>query len=657
MKRFYYGNFIENFCFDSRSSILGKLTAAHNFNKLDERQKFAWISQIEILKNQLSGLRGYIFFEFAIPRMGKRVDNIVIIGDTIFIFEFKVGSDKFKNHDIDQAIDYALDLKNFHEGSHVARIIPILISTEVTLSLNTLDFSYMKKTFNPILIGKNQLSSIIEKIDTTKLTIIDPIEWVNSRYKPTPTIIEAAKALYGGHKVAEISRSDAGAINLTKTTDCINKIIDDSKLNNLKSICFITGVPGSGKTLAGLNIAIERHKMDEGEHAVYLSGNGPLVDVLREALARDQSERHRISGEKILKKESYRRANAFIQNIHHFRDDALASSNPPIEKVVVFDEAQRAWTAEKAIDFMKKKRNKPDFDKSEPEFLISVMDRHQESCAIVCLVGGGQEINLGEAGIEEWIKALKNSFPTWKIFYSNLIIEDENYLKDQLLIQWLELHGTSKKDLHLGVSLRSFRSEKLSEFVKKLLEIEISIAIDLLTNIKKAYPIIITRDLSKARAWLKEKAQGTERYGLVASSNAMRLIPSGINIKHKIKPPIWFLNNNDDIRSSYFMEEVATEFDIQGLELDWVCVCWDGDLSYQSGKWEHKKFSGTSWKRRNLQIHRDYLVNAYRVLLTRARQGMIIFVPEGNDEDKTRLSKFYDGTFEYLRSLGIEILT
>lgn len=652
MKRYYYGNSITNFCNDIDTSIIGELTMAHS-HELDDLQKNAWLAQVQILKNQLFGLEGYIYFEFTIPRMGKRTDNILIIGDTVFVLEFKIGSCSFDKHAIDQTIDYSIDLKNFHEGSHFVKIIPVLIASEA----NTINYNiskYSDSVFEPLLVGKNSIRASIININTKETSAIDPEEWVNSRYKPTPTIIQAAQALYEGHKVDEITRNDADAKNLSITTDCINKIIDNSKANGTKSICFVTGVPGAGKTLAGLNIAIERKNIDEDEHAVFLSGNGPLVDVLREALTRDEVDRKKSNREKGKKDESYRKASSFIQNIHHFRDDALKTDKPPIEKVVVFDEAQRAWNEAKASDFMQKKRGMADFNMSEPEFLISVMDRHEGACTIICLIGGGQEINTGEAGIEEWFRALQKSFSNWEIHYSKLIVSDDNYSKDKELSNWIQENGISQNDLHLGVSLRSFRSEKLSAFVKDILDIKISESKIIFQSLIKTYPIVITRNLETAKTWLKNNARGFERYGLVASSGALRLRPFGLNVKSKIDAPYWFLNGKDDIRSSYFMEEVATEFDIQGLELDWVGVCWDGDLSFQNDQWVSKNFTGTTWKNVNQEVDRNYLKNAYRVLLTRARQGMVLFIPEGNDEDATRLKMYYDGTFEYFKSLGLQ---
>lgn len=652
MKRYYYGNSITNFCNDIDTSIIGELTIAHS-HELDDLQKNAWLAQIQILKNQLAGLVGYIYFEFTIPRMGKRTDNILIIGDTVFVLEFKIGSCLFDKHAIDQTIDYSIDLKNFHEGSHHVRIIPVLIASEANKP-NYKIATFSDNVFEPLLVGKNSIRDSIVNINTKETTAINPEEWVNSRYKPTPTIIQAAQALYEGHEVDEITRNDADAKNLSITTDCINEIIDNSKANGTKSICFVTGVPGAGKTLAGLNIAIERKNIDEDEHAVFLSGNGPLVDVLREALTRDEVERIKSLGGKIKKDDSYRKASSFIQNIHHFRDDALRTEKPPIEKVVVFDEAQRAWTESKASDFMQKKKGMADFNMSEPEFLISVMDRHEGACTIICLIGGGQEINTGEAGIEEWFRALQKSFANWEIHYSKLIVSDDNYSKDKELSNWIQKNGISQNDLHLGVSLRSFRSEKLAAFVKDVLDLKINESKMIFGSLIKTYPIVITRNLETAKIWLKNNARGSERYGLVASSGALRLRPFGLNVKSKIDAPYWFLNSKEDIRSSYFMEEVATEFDIQGLELDWVGVCWDGDLSFQNDQWVSKNFTGTTWKNVNQEVDRNYLKNVYRVLLTRARQGMILFIPEGNDEDATRLKIYYDGTFEYFKSLGLQ---
>ena len=632
--------------------ILGNLTKNHPFG-LEEQQRNAWIQEIEILKNELKNLTsGHIIFEYAIPRMGKRADVILILNGLILVLEFKTNQKEYNKLDIDQCLDYALDLKYFHEKSHNLHIIPILIAVNAADLSNTYE-QYEDRVVRPIKCNRNNLNETISSICREfSGQNLDPVEWENSRYKPTPTIIEAAQALYHGHDVREISRSDSGAENLTKTAEAINKIIEISKNGNLKSICFITGVPGSGKTLAGLNLANERHKFSEEEHAVFLSGNGPLVEVLQEALARDKVNS---SSHGIKKTIALRESKAFIQNIHHFRDDALTNNDPPIEKVVVFDEAQRAWNQEQTSAFMQRKKGIGNFIQSEPEFLISVMDRHEDWCVIVCLIGGGQEINRGEAGISQWFTAIKKQFTHWRVFMSTEIYDTE-------YTRGLDLHNMlngitiseSVSDLHLRTSIRSFRSENVAKFVKALLDCDKQMATKFLLELEKKYPIVITRNIRTAKDWLRQKARGNERFGLVASSKAERLKPFGIFVELKIDPRNWFLNQKDDVRSSYFLEYVATEFDIQGLELDWVCVGWDADFRFLNDDWKYYQFRGKEWQKISEPDNRLYLKNAYRVLLTRARQGLIIFIPKGDKTDSTRDPDFYDETLRYLKDIGIK---
>ena len=654
MQRSYYSNSISNFLIDDPNHILGILTRNHT-HALEELQRNAWLGQIRILKNQIKNFEGQVYFEFAIPRMGKRVDVIVIIKHIIFVIEFKVGDGTYGNHAIEQVIDYTLDLKNFHEGSHHTKLIPVLVSTNAKRVENSQiaidDFLTAAKT------NQNTLGDYIgTQLTQTSGTPINTVQWENSIYKPTPTIVEAAQALYKGHNVQEISRSDAGAINLSKTATCLSTIIEEAKRSSRKTICFVTGVPGAGKTLAGLNIANERMKSDEDEHAVFLSGNGPLVNVLREALTRDEVATAKLKGIHITKKEAQIKSNAFIQNIHHFRDDNLISEQAPIEKVVVFDEAQRAWNKEKASSFMKTKKGKEDFNKSEPEFLIEVMDRHSDWCTIICLIGGGQEINTGEAGLEEWISALQQSFANWDIHYSNQIIKNPLYIKNDSTRSWINSHGTSESDLHLAVSVRSFRSEKLSEFIHALLDLNKEKAKVIYDQLKSDYPIVLTRDLEIAKNWLRGNSKGSERIGLIASSEARRLKPYTLDVKNEIDAPNWFLNDKRDVRSSNFLEICASEFDIQGLEIDWACLGWGADFHLDAKNWQHQKFKGTKWQRINQETGRQYLKNAYRVLLTRARQGLVLFIPEGSKHDHTRPSMFYDETYNYLLDLGIEKL-
>lgn len=673
MKRAYYQNEISIFLKEDSEKILGELAHNHHF-ALDIAQKNAWLEQIENLKGQLTDFQtGQVFFEFSIPRMGKRTDVLLLIRGIVFVLEYKVGAKAYERYQIDQALDYALDLKNFHAGSHSKSIVPILISTKGPLQDNSMSW-YADGVAVPLLSNGKNLSILIQQSisaiykrpindysqsygmrDHPQDKLDDARTWSESGYKPTPTIIEAAQALYQGHSVEEISRSDSGAKNLTITTDCINAIIDNSRKYGRKSICFVTGVPGAGKTLAGLNISTQKLDNSSGEHAVFLSGNGPLVAILREALARDEVGRAKAEGKKISKDAAKQKVSAFIQNIHHFRDEGLKSDAPPIEHVVVFDEAQRAWNRDQAEKFMIQKRGQSVFDMSEPEFLISLMDRRKDWCTVICLIGGGQEINTGEAGLIEWFNALRSKFQHWDVYHSGQLTNKNYNWGEDLESKLSSLNVKKDEALHLGVSIRSYRAEKVSEFVGAIIDGDNEQARNISSSLAN-YPIVLTRDLNQARDWLISKARGTERLGLIASSGAIRLKPEGVVVKAEIDPVTWFLNGKEDIRSSYYLEDVATEFHVQGLELDWTCVCWDADLRMYNGVWAMYNFKGTKWQSVNDAYRRVYLANSYRVLLTRARQGMVIFIPNGNDRDLTRPPSYYNETYDFLKNCGIEEL-
>jgi len=654
MSRAYYSASIVKFLNDNSDSILGELTRKHQF-ALEDLQRNAWILQIEILKNELANLpESYLAFEYAIPRMGKRVDVVVLYSGVVFVLEFKVGEKSYPNSALEQGLDYSVDLKNFHEQSHYRSIVPIIIATEAP-SYPPVIKKYPDCVYHPIKSNKNNFVSHIKEVanEINESDILVPLEWLESIYKPTPTIIEAAQALYKGHSVKEISRSDSGTINLGATSDTISEIIDLSKLENKKSICFITGVPGAGKTLAGLNIANERHNIDEGEHAVFLSGNGPLVEVLQEALARNEVLEKKGTDIKVTKIQALTKTKAFIQNIHHFRDDALQNEKPPIEHVAVFDEAQRAWTLEQLKSFMARKKGIQGFDKSEPEFLISVLDRHQDWAIVICLIGGGQEINTGEAGLPEWFSAIQKDFPHWDVYVSNKLTDQEYTNGENIYSSLTDKQLTVKNELHLSVSVRSYRSEKLASFVKAFLDIKPEEANSIYQQLKDDYPIVVTRNIDTAKHWLRSKARGGEGLGLTASSGAYRLKPYGIHVKSPIEPKTWFLNKKSDVRSAGFLEDVATEFDIQGLELDWTCIAWDANLRKIDNGWEFKNFRGTEWQNINDATRRRYLLNSYRVLLTRARQGMIIFIPGGDESDRTRKPEYYNPVYEYFKQCGV----
>jgi hypothetical protein len=651
--RAWYGASIAEFLATGSDAIAGRLTRNSDFAILPT-QRDAWLSQISLLQCQLIGLSGTIFMEFSIPRMGRRIDAVLLIGPVVLVVEFKVGDITFDRAAVDQVWDYALDLKNFHEASHAAPIVPILVATGASGSFEVELHPDEDRVFKPISVHKEGFRTAVDHVlRMTTGEVLDQQHWPRASYRPTPTIVEAARALYAQHSVDAKARSDAGAQNLHLTSRHIEQLVDDARERSRKLICFVTGVPGAGKTLVGLNIATQRRDAEQPTHAVFLSGNGPLVAVLREALTRDEVDRQRSRGIRSRKGKIAEGVKAFIQNVHHFRDDVLIDTGPPAERVAIFDEAQRAWTLRQTANFMQRKKNRPGFSQSEPEFLISSMDRHHDWAVIICLVGGGQEINTGEAGIDAWIDAVNSKFPDWDMHISSKLIDSE-YAAGQVLEAVRGRPNTHFDDcLHLAISMRSFRAENVSHFVKALLDCDRGAAHQEFVQLADRYPIAVARDLGQAKRWIRDRARGSERYGLVASSKAQRLKPDAIDIRVDVNPVHWFLNDKDDTRSSYYLEDAATEFQVQGLELDWTCVAWDGDFRFAESGWSHHHFRGDRWCRVANTENRRYLCNAYRVLLTRARQGMVIYVPPGDPSDPTRSPSFYDATYQYLTELGI----
>ena len=681
VKRYFHGDTIEGFLTMPDAQIIGILTTAHTslHASLQGLQADAWSEEVSLLKDILTPYigRGHIYFEYTIPRMGRRIDVVLLLDGVVLLLEFKAFNELYTKADIAQVWDYALDLKNFHEESHNRPIVPILVATEaVDITSDFIPFD--DKVFYPILTNREQLASTIA--EALLFCDADNSEgdalWAISRYSPTPTIIEAASALYNNHSVKDISRSDASAENLTTTCGFISSVIERAKREHFKAICFVTGVPGAGKTLVGLNIATQQFEKDD--IAVYLSGNFPLVQVLTEALARDKKRRMAEKGEKIAIGTARSEVKAFIQMIHHYRDTCLEGTkvvdgrivadeayflNPknlkksfvPVDHVVIFDEAQRMWTKDALVNFMCRKKGYPNFPCSEPECLISCLDRHDDWAVIVCLVGGGQEINTGEAGISEWIESLNREFKDWHVFISDRLHDTEYAAGRSLELLSEHEHVEFEPSLHLAVSMRSFRAENLAKFVHKLLDRDIEGAREAYQTLDK-YPIVLTRSLEKAKRWLKEHARGTERYGMIVSSQAERLKPLAIDVRFKPNVVHWFLDDATDVRSSFYLEDVATEFDVQGLEHDWSCVVWDGDFRYTPSGWSHHSFCGDKWQNINKPERKAFQKNAYRVLLTRARQGIVLVVPEGNPEDPTRNPAYYDSTYEYLKEIGIKRL-
>ena len=707
MARCLYNSDFATFLYTDSDSIYRILDDNYHGDALTTTRD-AWKAEIEIMKSVVSYFRddnGQIIFEYDIPRLGKRIDVVLLYRGIVFCLEFKVGESKILETNIDQVLDYALDLKNFHKFSEDKVIVPVLVATNYSSRSSSIQMSvYDDRVVNPLVTGKAGISALIE-IVLNEFPNESPVhkDWIISPYAPTPTIVEAAKTLYESHSVENITRHEADKVSTDATIKYILDVIQRSKTNGEKSICFVTGVPGAGKTLVGLDVAVKQtyqgsDKPVEDEGAVYLSGNGPLVAVLTEALAKDNHQKCRDRNEKKNLSDSRREVGKFIQIIHRYRDNMLAKIKNPVENgvleinpekavklaesgygevehVAIFDEAQRSWTHKRIADYLKRggtygnKLKVPNFPLSEAAFLIWSLDQREDWATIVCLVGGGQEINTGEAGISEWIHALNDKFPHWKVYISPKLTEPE-YAEgkvNELLAKNEDV--TYSESLHLGVSLRSFRAEKLSAFVHSLLTFNPDAA-ELYNEIKDRYPIVLTRDMETAKRWLHSKVRGTERTGVLVTKEAARFKPLGIHIlpSGDENAVHWFLEDKIDTRASNYLEDAATEIQVQGLELDYTCLLWDADMRCDNGKWRYYTFNGkTAWNEKtpdteNKQEQVKYMLNAYRVLLTRARAGMVICVPTGNPnknpsgfwEDSTRLPKFYDGTYQYLKSLGIE---
>lgn len=693
----------KSFVEDDPYSILGRLHNSFHGPALTTTDE-AWISEIDLLQKVIlpwKNEEAEIIFEYNIPRLGKRIDVVLLLRGIIFCLEFKIGQKDALQSDVEQVIDYALDLKNFHRYSHDRIIVPILIPSKHKSPSNSFIPSvYNDSIFNPLITGANGLQTLINDVlqhteANTPGTIKD---WIISPYSPTPTIIEAARSLYENHSVEDITRHEADKVTTDATIAYILDIINRSKNKGEKSICFVTGVPGAGKTLVGLDVAVKQSYQEDGtfnedDGAVYLSGNGPLVAVLTEALARDNYKKSKNKGEDKKLSDSRREVSKFIQIIHRYRDNMLAKIKNPVvngkleidplkavrlqqsgygevEHVAIFDEAQRAWTHKRIANYLKRggtygnKLKVANFPMSEAAFLIWSLDQREDWATIVCLIGGGQEINTGEAGISEWITALNDRFPYWKVYISDKLTEPE-YAEGR--VNELLKHNSNVEysdRLHLGVSLRSFRAERLSAFVHSLLSFNPDAEALYHSVVSHHYPIVLTRSMDKARTWLRQHARGTQQTGILISKVSARFKPLAVHVLPQSEDNAvhWFLEDKTDVRSSNYLEEAATEIQVQGLELDYACVLWDADMRYDDGKWSFWKFNGkTQWIPENNIETQKYMLNAYRVLLTRARQGMVICVPEGNSnktpagflEDPTRLPIYYNSTYEYFKRIGL----
>lgn len=661
----YYVNTIGCFLRDPLTSILGQLSAGYinnGFPDLGSGQLEAWQKELEVFRAAAATFENTwgILLEFPIPRRQRRIDAVLLAGDVIMVLEFKGGTTDQTAAAARQLEDYALDLAEFHEPSQNRLIIPIVvtptqavpISNDDTVSANTVLFATFSNLHEVVRAVFRRRSQPCEQIGIKA--------WDEGAYYPVPSIIEAATTLYAGMSVREITHSHAGIQNLTTTTQRILDIVKSAWEKQEKIICFVTGIPGAGKTLAGLNAVHDPIVRGDGRPAsVFMSGNGPLVEILREALALDCAAR---TGQP--KDSARRQVRTFIQNIHHFVEEYLEKpeSSPPYEHAIVFDEAQRAWSADQNKWKYRKKSQR--WHIPEPQMILEIMNRHADWAVVVALVGGGQEIHQGEAGLAEWGRVLGARFPNWKIIASPEAVNGGQSVAGSVLFENSQPNDGISLDpaLHLSICVRSHRAQALAEWVNRVLNKEVTAAHELAQGFPD-FPLVLTRDLTEARDWLRKNTRGLRRCGLVASSGAARLRAYGLETSKAIRDaysyPHWFLAPRVDVRSSYQLEVLATEFEIQGLELDNVCLCWGGDFVWDDSaqNWTVFDFKGTSWNISQNVARQEYTRNKYRVLLTRAREGMIIWVPRGDTKDPTRSVIAMDETAGYLLKCGVRPLT
>ncbi len=707
MATFQYASTISDFFCKSEEEIVYALMENSEFSSTRRTTIDSWHEEVRTIRIALDSYKdhpGFIAFEYTIPRVGGRIDCIIGLKGILFVLEFKTGEEQSVDADKEQLIQYVTDLKNFHFESYDIPIAPIWVVPSAELDVCHITKPKTNKLiFSTSTVCNNTIADCIHKVLSKDLGILDAIDmnnWLYSPYCPTTSIVDAARKLYANNTVENINRSDAKGEDLIRTTNTLLQLIEQAKARKEKYLCLITGVPGAGKTLIGLSVATMYHTEDnlkkgKENRSVYLSGNRPLVMVLQEALARDayarefarltnqygrKPKKSELKEENVTKTEIRSKIKQFIQLVPAWRKEylrgvlvdesggevkILKNDNYlyngegdyfiPYDHVSIYDEAQRAWDKKENSSYIRKKeahlRNFPEW--SEPRFLISCMDRHPDWAVYICLIGNGQDINHGEAGTVEWIRSIKH-FSNWKTFAPLDIMNDPEVatILPEINIEYLD-------GLHLSTDLRSIRAENLACFVDDLLNFKREHAIELLKELHR-YPIRITRDINKAKLWVKEHAREDERYGALASSKGQRLKPDALTLlppnSSEVEVTHWFLGDNKDVQSSYYMEEVATEFQVQGLELDWAIVAWDADMRFDSttSSWKQYSFRGSKWMNINNEKIRKYQINAYRVILTRARRGMVIYVPKGNPEDHTRNPKFYDGTYQYFKQLGIQ---
>lgn len=665
----YYCDTIASFLNTKARDILNRLLSCTPEEDANTEQIGAWREEIRCLQARLDELNaeGYVVFEYNIVRMAKRIDVVLLLRNVVYSLEFKVGQ-TYTVDSMEQALDYALRLRNFHQMSKDMYICPILIATKETKSF--LNIRDEEKTIGLQKTNGEKLVEIIRKVDECYGSDgeFDFNRWFWSSYCPSPSIIEAAVDAFNSVPVSSIARSEAGQEGIDACVASVDEVIEYARREKKKCLCFVTGVPGAGKTLVGLDIAAKHSSKEDSLYSVYISGNGPLVDVLQEALSRAWLQ----AGKTKTKAEGLRKASSLIQDAYEFRNHYLNSPETPFENILIFDEAQRVWNQDKVNNFYLKRKKGSSFtlpNASEAELAIRFMDRHEDWAVIICLVGLGQDIHNGEIGVFGWFHALLDHYRDWEAFYSPNLFRDN--VTDEAERQAIaHFPGSQERNgLHLGVSVRSFRAEKVSAFVDALVENSPQKAHEILLDIQDKYPIYVSRNLVLAKDWIRKMKMGSDRIGVIASSAAKEAGENGLDVPTSrfFNWPNWFLlNDPNDDASSNSLRYSATEFNIQGLEIDYAIVHWGADYRFDGNAFIPYVLRSRGWCKVLESAFRDstneekarWIANAYRVNLTRARQGMVIYVPEGTPyTHDPNYRGNYDQTYDYLtRVVGLPVL-
>lgn len=656
-KSFWAGTiraFLEEGILPLTGELARRVGLTHAGNEIQQIK--AWERQIEIIRAAFLALNGLgddwgVLLELPLLRLGRRLDAIILARSTVVVVEFKIGGRTSNKQDILQTEDYALCLRDFHSGAAGHLIVPVLCIEDAPFETDELSGA-IDSLAPTILCNAKGLAPVLMQVASQHEGFEKQLSWLefdSAAYSPTPSIIDAAKAVYSGHSVVEIGRSDAHGDRIKAACDRLQQIARTAEEERKKVICFVTGTPGAGKTLLGLNLVFAESRAPEQTRAALLSGNRPLVYVLQEALAEDAAERH--GG----KAEARRRAQAGIQNLLGYLKEHAHDAEPPPERVVVFDEAQRAWDEETGNRLLGRRR-------SEPRLFLDIMGRLPWAC-LVCLLGPGQEINKGEGGLSLWsaeLRAAAAQNEVWEVHASPLALREGTELSRLHLTGEMNAYPICEEPLlHLQAGLRAYRNILHNDWVEALLSDRVGAAAGIARSMASP-PALVTRDLDALRCWLAARQRGGRRAGMLASSGSVRIVADGIppsprsddlsSVAH------WFLRPTEDFRSSNSLEIPLSEFVCQGLEIDYAGLCWGGDLIWGADHWSPRMMRAPRWQTIRQKEKASFRINAYRVLLTRARLGLAIFVPKGSAADPTRQPAEFDGIFGQLVRAGCEVI-